>query len=250
MATSSVSDTRQNAESRARIVARLRETKKAKGKARTLSVLSQPVLPKFVAREQGKTEAFVARAEALSCRFLTEGKTEKKTVAKVIAKSSVSKVLRDFLATRRGKKALPLLLFDVLEKSYWQRLGILKNVEGCCRPTEVCEDVEGGDFEATPFPAFSLQRAVCAIAETGTLVFANRTRAQALLTFLPTVHIVLLAERDIVGSLEQAFVRVPSSAAGLWACHLVSGPSRTADIEQKLHMGAHGPKELVVLLHR
>ncbi len=266
-------DERRHAESRARIIARLRSAEKAekakagKGEAATTSrakpVLLKPVLPKFVEQTQGRTACFVARAEALSCQFLTGGQaaekktagkmaTEKMVKEKVIAKAALGKVLRDFFVARRGKKAAPLLLFDALEKAFWERLGILKILEGRCRPVEMREGVEGRDFATSPFPAFSLQRAVCAVAETGTLVFANRTRAQAVLTFLPTVHIVLLAERDITGSLEQAFARVQpsSSRAALWACHLVSGPSRTADIEQTLHMGAHGPKELVILLYR
>ena len=211
--------------------------------------LLKPVLPKFAEQAQGKTASFIARAEALSCQFLAEGKT--------LSKNTFAKVLRAFFEARQGKKSskratLPLLLFDAGEKPFWDKLAILKNLEGCCRPTEVGEGVEGRDFLAAPFPAFSLQRAACAIAETGTLVFANRTRAQAVLTFLPTVHIVLLAESDIVGSLEQAFTRtLPSSSdRALWACHCVSGPSRTADIEQTLHMGAHGPKELVILVYR
>ena len=246
-------DERRHAESRARIIARLRSAEKAeKGEAATTSrakpVLLKPVLPKFVEQASGRTACFVARAEALSCHFLAQRKATNK--------NDLGKVLRAFFAARRGKgsvkkSALPLLLLDASETAFWKRLGIPKNLESCCRPTEIREGIEGADFVATPFPAFSLQRAACAIAETGTLVFANKTRAQAVLTFLPTTHIVLLAERDIVGSLEQAFARsLPSSSdRALWACHCVSGPSRTADIEQTLHMGAHGPKELFILLY-
>ena len=267
-----------NAESRARITARLREalqpnerTGKTKVEKTSANVVFKPVLPKFVeaVREpttqelttKGQTAPFVARARALSCQFLAEGK--------VANKDTFAEVLRVFFEARRGKKPsqeicqepsrraakksrLPLLLFDASEKRFWNKLGMLKTLEGFCHLTEVREDVKGTDFIASPFPAFSLQRASCAIAETGTLVFANRTRAQAILTFLPTTHIVLLAEKDIVGSLEQAFARAQPSPSqpALWACHCVSGPSRTADIEQTLHMGAHGPKELCILLYR
>ena len=259
---SSVLDERRNAESRERITARLRSADKA-GKQ---VLRTKPVLPKFVEGTQEKTACFVARAEALSCQFLaaektegkTAGKTESKTKAKAVDEKNIGKTLKTFFETRleksSTKKSLPLLLLDSSEKFFGEHLDILKSLEGCCRMREVREGVEGADFLDTPFPAFSLQHAVCAIAETGTLVFANRTRAQAILTFLPTTHIVLLAERDIEGSLEQAFARVPyppkhASKSGLWACHCVSGPSRTADIEQTLHMGAHGPKEIFVLLY-
>ena len=272
----SVLDERRNAESRERITARLRSADKAGKQAQR----TKPVLPKFVEGTEEKTACFVARAEALSCQFLaaektakkTEGKTEGKTKVKAVDEKNIGKTLKTFFEERleeerleksSTKKTLPLLLLDSSEKFFGEHLDILKSLEGCCRTREVREGVEGADFLDTPFPAFSLQHAVCAIAETGTLVFANRTRAQAILTFLPTTHIVLLAEKDIEGSLEQAFARVPyppkqastqastqASKSGLWACHCVSGPSRTADIEQTLHMGAHGPKELFILLYR
>ncbi len=233
----SVLNERQNAESRARIVARLQGAGKTT-KTETTAQHTKPVVPKFVeSGGNGLTAPFIARAEALSCEFLAD--------RKVVDKKSIAKILQAFFAVRRGKKSS--LLFDAADKAFWERLGILKNLEGCCCPTEIREGVEGADFVATPFPAYALQRATSAIAETGTLVFANKTRAQAVLTFLPTTHIVLLEEKNIVGSLEQAFARVK---AGLWACHCVSGPSRTADIEQTLHMGAHGPKELCILLYR
>ena len=259
---SSVLDERRNAESRERITARLRSSDKAGKQAQR----TKPVLPKFVEGIEEKTACFVARAEALSCQFLAAEKTK----AKAVDEKNIGKTLKTFFEERlkkaSTKKTLPLLLLDSSEKFFGEHLDILKSLEGCCHTREVREGVEGADFLDTPFPAFSLQHAVCAIAETGTLVFANRTRAQAILTFLPTTHIVLLAERDIEGSLEQAFARVPypypcppkqaskqaspqASKSGLWACHCVSGPSRTADIEQTLHMGAHGPKELFILLY-
>ncbi len=243
----SVLDERQNAASRARIIARLQGAGKAT-KTETTAQHSKPVVPKFVeAVGNGLTAPFIARAEALSCEFLAG--------RKVVDNNLLAKVLLSFFAARRDKKttqkksqkgSFAPLLFDAADRIFLERLGILKSLEGYCCPTEIREGVEGADFVATPFPAYALQRATSAIAETGTLVFANRTRAQAILTFLPTTHIVLLEEKSIVGSLEQAFARVK---AGLWACHCVSGPSRTADIEQTLHMGAHGPKELCILLY-
>jgi L-lactate dehydrogenase complex protein LldG len=87
-----------------------------------------------------------------------------------------------------------------------------------------------------------------AIAETGSLILwpdANEPRAMSL---VPALHFVLLHVRSIHADLHEAMT------AGLWRnglpsnALLVSGPSKTADIQQTLAYGAHGPRELIVLL--
>ncbi len=87
------------------------------------------------------------------------------------------------------------------------------------------------------------------IAETGTLVFPSGTQRPASWHFRPGFEIAVLRACDIVPSLEAALVKL----RGLGWSHtlnLVTGPSRTADIEQTLELGAHGPKALAILLIR
>ena len=87
-----------------------------------------------------------------------------------------------------------------------------------------------------------------AIAETGSLILWPSTAEPRTLSLVPPVHFVLLDARSIHATFfdalraEQWSDRLPTNAL------LISGPSKTADIQQTLAYGAHGPKELVILL--
>lgn len=110
------------------------------------------------------------------------------------------------------------------------------------RPVEAWKDqlVDAVDAAVT--------RAVGAIAETGTVVLWPDAEQPRLASLLPPVHVVLLDQADIAESLAGLM------AAQGWAQRmptnllLISGPSKTADIEQTLAYGVHGPKELIVLV--
>jgi L-lactate dehydrogenase complex protein LldG len=83
------------------------------------------------------------------------------------------------------------------------------------------------------------------VARTGTVVLNSKTSGGRRLSVLPPVHIVLGYTRQLVPSLESVFREQP----GRWSFStLISGPSRTADIEKELVLGAHGPKRLVVIM--
>ncbi len=204
----------------------------------TKAALPKVVLPKFC-KEVGKdlTATFMARAGELSCQFLPS--------ARVIGKSLLGKTIIDYLRAQPGSKPIELLI-DGEQRRLLSSLKILEELSPHCSLTEARGQTA---FTSKAFPDFSLQHANCAIAESGSLVFLQATRTQAMLTFLPTTHIALLREEDLLASLEEGFARSVDKR-GYWACHIVSGPSRTADIEQTLHKGAHGPKELCVIVYR
>ncbi len=90
--------------------------------------------------------------------------------------------------------------------------------------------------------------ALAGVAETGTLVFVSGPEHPTTLNFLPDAHIVLLNEADIVGGYEDAWDRVRALPALPRTVNFVTGPSRTADIEQQVQLGAHGPRRLHILL--
>lgn len=93
-----------------------------------------------------------------------------------------------------------------------------------------------------------LTRARSAIAETGTLVLWPDRKEPRLLSLVPPVHFVLLDPRTVHASFFAA-ITAEGWAQGLPTnALLISGPSKTADIQQTLAYGAHGPRELVVLL--
>jgi L-lactate dehydrogenase complex protein LldG len=88
------------------------------------------------------------------------------------------------------------------------------------------------------------------IAETGSLILWPTAREPRLMSLLPPVHIALVEEDSIRDTLADLMV------AHRWAMRMptnivvVSGPSKTADIEQTLAFGVHGPRELIVLVIR
>lgn len=109
------------------------------------------------------------------------------------------------------------------------------------------------DFKAALFKAgVGVTAADYAIAETGTLVLVSGGERHRLISLLPPVHVCLLDTRLIVGSMGEllAHFREHGEAHGRLpqALTLITGPSRTADVEQTLALGVHGPHELHVLL--
>jgi len=83
------------------------------------------------------------------------------------------------------------------------------------------------------------------VADTGTIVLTGGPGRSLISSLLPEVHIAILRTSDIRESLPQVLrlIEVQSAACVV----LISGPSRTADIEMTLTIGVHGPKELYVL---
>lgn len=92
--------------------------------------------------------------------------------------------------------------------------------------------------------------ALVGIAETGTLMLASGPHSPSTLTVLPETHIVAVGTADVVGGLEDAWTRLRAAYPGGLprTLHLVTGPSRTGDIEQTIQLGAHGPRRLHVVL--
>jgi L-lactate dehydrogenase complex protein LldG len=89
----------------------------------------------------------------------------------------------------------------------------------------------------------------CAIAETGTLMTLSGADTPPVSSLLPETHIALLRASQIVPSMEEAWQRLremPDYPPR--AVNFISGPSRTADIEQTLTFGAHGPYRVHVIL--
>jgi L-lactate dehydrogenase complex protein LldG len=68
-------------------------------------------------------------------------------------------------------------------------------------------------------------------------------------SLLPETHIAVLLESCIVRSMEDAWARLRSRRTGMpRTVNFISGPSRTADIEQTVTLGAHGPYRVHIIL--
>jgi len=109
-------------------------------------------------------------------------------------------------------------------------------------PTELAVEFGSTDGRAP----LAVSRALAGIAETGSLVLVSGPQTPTLLNFLPDHHLVVLDAAQILLHVEDG-----------WAClgpdmpravNLITGPSRTADVEQTIQLGAHGPRRLHLLL--
>lgn len=91
--------------------------------------------------------------------------------------------------------------------------------------------------------------AFCAIAETGTLMLSSGADTPATVSLLPETHVALLPTSRIVAHMEDAWALLRREHDKLpRAVNFVSGPSRTADIEQTVTLGAHGPYRVLIVL--
>ncbi len=110
------------------------------------------------------------------------------------------------------------------------------------QPIEAWKPALFGAFDA------ALTGTRCAVAETGSLVLWPDADEPRLMSLVPPVHIALLEAERLHSTfahmieVEHWAGRMPTNAL------LISGPSKTADIEQTLAYGIHGPKQLITLI--
>ncbi len=95
----------------------------------------------------------------------------------------------------------------------------------------------------------SVTAAFAGVAETGTVVMLSGPESPTTLNFLPEDHLVVLRASRVVRYLEDVWARLRAERRELpRTVNFISGPSKTADVEQTLQEGAHGPRRLHVLL--
>ena len=90
----------------------------------------------------------------------------------------------------------------------------------------------------------------CAIAETGTLMLLSGLDTPPGASLLPETHIAVVNVNRIVPGMEEAWTLLRAESGGVMprAVSFISGPSRTADIEQTVTLGAHGPYRVHIIL--
>jgi L-lactate dehydrogenase complex protein LldG len=171
--------------------------------------------------------------------FIRNVEKEFGTVERVPDLAAVPAAITDYLAAQNLPARLVMAPHPELEGLDWSQRPLME------REARAARD---GD-------QVSLQHAWAGVAETGTLLFPSDPVRPATLNLLPDTEIVLLRESAIVGAYEEAWDRLRAErtdplSGGFMPRNLmfVTGPSRSADIEQTLELGAHGPRRLHILL--
>ena len=157
------------------------------------------------------------------------------TVARVADAAAVPGAVGAYLKGHNLAPRVRLAPDAELAAMPWQTHPLLKTATG----------VATADDETSVTCAFA------GIAETGTLMLHSGPEGPSTLNFLPETHIVVLKASQVVGPYEDAWdrLRAVRGADGLpRTVNFITGPSRTADIEQTIQLGAHGPRRLHIVV--
>jgi L-lactate dehydrogenase complex protein LldG len=154
------------------------------------------------------------------------------TVARVKSPAAVPEAVAGYLAAENLPADLVLAPDPSLDDIPWDARPLLRIRRG---------RAEAGD-------AVSLTRCFTAIAETGTLMLISGAETPTTLNFLPDTHIVLVYADQVVATYEDGWDRLRTNGSMPRAINFITGPSRTGDIEQRIELGAHGPRRLHIIL--
>jgi L-lactate dehydrogenase complex protein LldG len=98
--------------------------------------------------------------------------------------------------------------------------------------------------EPDPQILAGVTKAICGLADTGSVLEADGEGSPLHASLLPQIHLAILNQADILPSLPNAMHLVEDKRSAVF----ITGPSRTADIEMTLTIGVHGPGEVIVFL--
>jgi L-lactate dehydrogenase complex protein LldG len=157
------------------------------------------------------------------------------TVHRVRGRDKVPAAVTDYLRSKNLPAAVRMGSDARLAAMPWQKQ----------RALEVRRGASDGDDEV------AVSHAIGGIAETGTLVLHSGDDNPTTLNFLPDHHIVVIDAKDVAGDMETVIETVRrrfGKGRMPRTLNFVTGPSRSGDIEQKLLLGAHGPRALHIVV--
>jgi len=170
--------------------------------------------------------------------FVKMAETVNATVARVKQADDVPAAIADYLSRLNLPSRLVRAPDPVLDVLPWNERPLLETRRG------VAEDTDPVGVTAC----------FAAIAETGTLMLHSGATGPTRNNFLPDTHVVVVRASQVVAAYEDGWdrLRTARSRDGGFAMprtvNFITGPSRTADIEQKIELGAHGPRRLHIVL--
>jgi L-lactate dehydrogenase complex protein LldG len=186
-----------------------------------------PMLAKGSRREL--LERFIAMAEAAAC-----------TIIRVADESEIPGAVSDYLRDNNLAREITVAPDARVSDLDWASQPMLTVQQGVPGATDLV----------------GVAPALGGIAETGTLAMTSGSELPSTLNFLPDYHIVTLRASDVVGSYEEVFERLRKAGKVGRSrkftlprtLNLITGPSRTGDIELTIHLGAHGPRSLHLVI--
>ena len=178
------------------------------------------------------------RAEQVALFIRNVGK-EFGSVARLPDMAAIPQAVADYLAAQNLPARFAMAPHPELKRIKWADHPMLEIETRQGRPTDLV----------------SLQHGYAGVAETGTLMLPSDPHRPTTLNLLPDTEMVVLRASRIVGAYEEAWDLLRAEhkdqqTGGFMPRNImwVTGPSRSADIEQTLELGAHGPRALHILL--
>jgi L-lactate dehydrogenase complex protein LldG len=189
-----------------------------------------PELPEHIVRlvqsEIGLAELFARRAEENKMRVVGVG------VEELVGK--VAEYLRGQACKRI---ALPRSVF-------LDRLGVAEGLKRAGFEVRTWDEMtldELYDYDCGVTDVYA------AVAETGSLVIKNSAEHGRALSLVPAVHVAIVEPKNLVGDLVDLFEKLGRDGGG---ATIITGPSKTADIEMDLVVGVHGPGKVQIFMLR
>jgi len=176
----------------------------------------------------GQVELFIAMAGEVQT-----------TVTRVADPAAVPAAVADYLAQQNLPSRLVMTPDPQLDDIPWDSQRLLEIRRGRAEDSD----------------AAGVTACFAGVAETGTLMLTSGPASPTRNNFLPDTHIVVMRGDQVVATYEEGWTRLRAQqrqADGAWAMprtvNFITGPSRTGDIEQRIELGAHGPRRLHIVL--
>ncbi len=165
--------------------------------------------------------------------FVRNVEREFGSVTRVVDTDAVPGAVADYLAAQNLPGSLVMAPHNELQSIPWSTRPLLEIREGRAQASD----------------AVSVQHGFAGIAETGTLMLPSAPDRPVTLNLLADTEVVVLRASTIVGAYEEAWDKLRTEVGSMPRnVMLITGPSRSADIEQTLELGAHGPRRLHIVL--
>lgn len=166
-----------------------------------------------------------------AARFVAKMQMVAGSVIRVQSLADVPKAVTDYL----GLHALPLQVLMAGDAMF----------ESLTWPDELRIEKRAAKRD----DAVSVTGAFAAVAETGSVVLVSNQDNPTTLNFLPDDHIVVLRAQQIESHIEDVWSRLREDLPSIpRTVNFITGPSKTADVEQTIQVGAHGPRRFHVIL--